>query len=162
MDCFVWNSILIIFLLLSLYIPLAHPAGFFLLFFFPVISSLAASCPKSRSFILVWADAVCLFCGCRKSISLKQQVAGLAHSLVKGFWISLPTCLDYSFIKALVLGKGQYQLYEALLLKLGREYELHTWPLVSIYERDSGHFQVCWSFFSFPMVTLWDRTSGNS
>ena len=67
---------------------------------------------------------------------------GLAHSVVKGLWISFPTCLEYSFIKALVMGKGQYELYEAFFLKLGREYELHTCPLVSIHEPDFSHFQV--------------------
>lgn len=78
--------------------------------------------------------------------------------------ISFPTCLDYSFIKALALGKGQYKLYEALFLKLGRDYELHTWSLVSIHEPNSSHFQglngsLLYTFLSFPCK---NRTSGNS
>lgn len=78
--------------------------------------------------------------------------------------ISFPTCLDYSFIKASALGKGQYKLYEAIFLKLGRDYELHTWSLVSIHEPDSSHFQslngsLLYIFSWFPCK---NRTSGNS
>lgn len=98
---------------------------------------------------------LCVYFGDVENLFFKTA-GGLAHSLVKVLWISLPTCLDYSFIKALVLGKGQYQLYEALFLKLGREYKLHTWSLISIHEPDSTHFQVLNESLSSPppMVTL--------
>lgn len=83
---------------------------------------------------------LCLFWACRKSIL--QNSRWLAYSLVRGLWISLLTLPDYSFIKAVFLGKGHYQVYEILFLKLVREYELCTWPLVSILGSNSSHFQV--------------------
>lgn len=46
------------------------------IFFFPVSSSFVASCPKNRSLILVWADVMCLFWGCRESILQNSRQPG--------------------------------------------------------------------------------------
>lgn len=57
-------------LCLSLYLyPIKH-------FFFSLSSSIVASCPKNRFLILVWADAVCLFWGYRKSILQNSRWLG--------------------------------------------------------------------------------------
>lgn len=72
---------------------------------------------------------LCLFWGCRKSIL--QNSRWLAYSLVRGLWISLPTLRDYSFIKALVLDKGHYQVYEILFWSWweNMNYTLDLWFL---------------------------------
>lgn len=46
------------------------------IFFFSVSSSFVASYPKNRSLILIWADAMCLFWGCRESILQNSRWLG--------------------------------------------------------------------------------------
>lgn len=68
---------------------------------------------------------------------------------------------ETSFIKALVLGRGHYQVYEILFSKLVREYELYTWPLLSILGPNSSHFQVLNGglFLSYFVLGYCARTS---